>query len=122
MTIFADGLAASGWSMLAAQHGQSATYTPVGGDGVSLTAILGDEEINEDDGPYGIEQMRRRSVFINTDPAAASGGVAEPKLNDTITIGTEVWQIESASIESGLAELRVIIYASAQRSTQGYRS
>jgi hypothetical protein len=105
----------------AAEFAQSVTVTPAGGAPVALTAIVEDEDVSDSNVDLGVQQERRCRVTVNMDPAAESGGIADPKLNDTITIGSEDWNVESIDKSSGLATYAAVRPAVRERSTTGYR-
>ena len=104
------------------QHGQTITYTPVTGDPVELTAIVGPVEVSEEDESEGITSRSMRLVTISTDPAAEGGGVASPGTEAKLTIDSSAWAIESVEALTGsMARLRVVRPESIERSREGYR-
>ena len=115
-------MALSGVPKLLAVLGQSITYTPVTGAAVSLTAIVGDVNILEDDETEGRTSRSSRDVTIATDPSASTGGVADPSLADKVTIGSEVWAVEPIEALAGaFVRLRVVRIESIERTREGYR-
>jgi len=120
--VFADIFAESALPSLLDTLGDSITYTPAGGDDVSLTAVVGQEERGELEVEHGRRLRREREVTIATDPDGPYGGVAAPALNDTVTIDSESWAVESISSKAdGVATLLVVRFGDVERSQEGYR-
>lgn len=71
------------------------TYTPAGGEGVPVSAILVAETSEEDEELDGPSQKLVREVSILTDPASEWGGVAAPALTATVTIGGVEYAVEA---------------------------
>jgi len=102
--------------------GRTVTYTPVTGDPVELTAIVGPVEVSEDDEFEGRTSRSARSVMISTDPDAEGGGVASPGMEAKLTIDSVAWAIEAIEALTGsMARLRVVRIESMERTREGYR-
>lgn len=98
------------------------TYTPEGGSGVSLTAVLWPEELVEEQYADGTRLLRRRDALISRDPAGEYGGVASPEVHDTLTIGGELWNVqEFAKQTSEFTILRLTSGPIAERAHPAFR-
>lgn len=105
------------------EMGEASTYRPAAGGTVALTAMIGTEEAidrTEADGDRNIERIR--PITISTDPAAASGGVAAPGVNDQIDVGSVTYEVRNAINKSGnLVTLECVRLGSVERARPGYR-
>lgn len=98
-----DDMRAAVFDVHAEMNGRSVVYTPAGGAGASITAIVANrrgEELTEEDGRTAIEEVE---ITIAND---ASEGVASPQIGDGITIGTEDFAVVTV-LERGGAVHRV---------------
>lgn len=119
---FHDRMAVTGLPMLLSVHGEAVTYVPVTGSAVSLTAIVGDVTTLDDDDEEGRTARASCDVTIGLDPAASTGGVADPSLKDKVTIGSDVWAVESIEALGGaFCRLRVVRDESIEKTREGYR-
>ena len=83
---------------------ESVTYTAPGVAGVTIDAILMPEEKGEGTDGQGTEEIRRRSIIVQT------AEVSDPKIGGTITVGSDTWRIVSAGdIGNGRAVLETVI-------------
>lgn len=75
------------------EFAESATYTPNGGSGSSVTVIdVSDpEDFNQDQGIRNRAASSRKKVRIRQSEAAS------PAYKDTVTIGSETWTVLNAS-------------------------
>ena len=122
MSRFDSMFAGSGLPLLMYQAGQAITYTPVTGSAVSLTAIVGEVSTLEEDDDDGRTSRASRDVTIATDPSASTGGVAAPSLADTVTIGSDIWPVESIEALAGsFVRLRVARSEPIALTRAGYR-
>jgi len=82
------------------------TYTPSGGEPVTIQALLAperDDYRNDEQAEY---LVRNRECTILTD---ADTGVAAPAREDTVTIGSTVWAVEQViEIGPGWAQLLLV--------------
>ena len=104
-TMFAQRLE----STLFRQMDDSITYTPKGGAGVSIKAILSEVSHVEEDGDNGKIQVHKREAIILRDAASELGGVAEPKIDDSATIDSVVWPVKDLIDESPSAVTLVLV-------------
>jgi hypothetical protein len=76
------------------------TYRAPGGPDVPLLGLLGEVRTTEVQLPGGqwIKQ-RTRTLAVNRDPAASTGGVAAVQLKAVVTAGAEAWAVESIESE-----------------------
>lgn len=115
---FAD----AGAPVLLSQFGQPVTYTPAGGTGVSVTAMVSAEQQHEAEYPDGPRLIRTRELTIATDPDGAYGGVASVRLFDVVTVGTAQYAVnELRSVQHSLVTFSAIRTEDMQRSRDGYR-
>ncbi len=122
MARFDDDYAAAGVPALMWEFGDSITYTPAGGSPVALTADVGKEHYGEVDTENGRRLRRERQVTICRDPSSDYGGVATPKLLDTVTIAGEIWAVEDIDpLDAGEATLLVVRGGDVERSQDNYR-
>jgi hypothetical protein len=115
--------AEAGAPALLSQFGQRVTYTPAGGDGVSLTAIVGAEQSHEAEYSDGRRVIRTRQVTLATDPDGQYGGVAAVHLFDTVTLASGVaYSVHEITGEThSLVSFTAIRTEDMQRSRDGYR-
>jgi len=82
------------------------SYTPAGGDPVSVQALLGprrDEYRSDESGEF---LVRERECTILTD---AETGVAAPAREDTVTIGSTVWVVSQViEVTDAYAQLLLV--------------
>jgi hypothetical protein len=71
--------------------GTSVTYTPSGGSGVTIQAMLSPVSEQRIDGDDRQRTFRRMTIEIRRD----SKGVAEPAIGDQITVGDGVFAVET---------------------------
>jgi hypothetical protein len=124
MSGFADIFAAGAAPVLLEQNGETVTYLDPDADPVDLTAIVGPEEsdLEEGEGGGGSVKKRRRRVTVARDPTAATGGVATPGEGKAVTIDGENWTIEAVeSMSATLACLRCVRPVSVEPSKPHYR-
>lgn len=104
--------------------GRSIVYRQPNADDVTLTAVVRSRGDDEQDGitDGDRERVRRCSITIRTDAAAAEGGVAEPRLGDLVVIDEETWRVESvAGMPGPLATLELIRISTLAAQRRGYR-
>ena len=119
-----DEFAAGGVSALMDVLGDAGrlTYTPAGGDAVSLTAIIGPEQTEEDSDLDGRTNRAVREVTITTDPDCDYGGVAGPATNATVTIDDVEWAVEEIlSQDANLVTLLLVRETRVERGRPDYR-
>lgn len=91
---------------------ESATYTAPGGAPVALSAVFGDERVEElDELVGGGRRIHRRTItaFIGKNPVASCGGVVTPQVKATVTRGSELWAVEAIEVEDeAAATLRLV--------------
>lgn len=94
-------------------------------DDVTLTAIVGNMEVVEDEGASSGGRRKRyaRYFLISRDPDGPYGGVAEPRLAAVIVYDGQSWAVESIESQGGtLVRLGCERIGVVERSRQGYRS
>lgn len=97
--------------LLFEQHADSGrvTYTPKGGNAVSLSAIVGGDRTAEEAGHDGPRRIRRRPVTITTDSDGEYGGVANPEDNATVTVDSIEYSVESLQpLAEGYLRLQLV--------------
>lgn len=94
-------------------------------DPVTLTAIVGNMEVVEEQGGSSGGRRKRavRSVIISTDPDSDYGGVASPRLSAEIEMPDgEVWSIEGIEAKGeSLVNLTCTRKTVSELSRSGYR-
>lgn len=123
MSRFDSMMATLGRPVLLREGGQAVTYRHRDIEPVTLTALVTPVAANEREGIHGRTVRHTREAIIGTDPAAAEGGIASPKANAELLIGTEVWAIERIEMISGsLVRLILVRASAAEVSREGYRA
>ena len=103
-------------------HGASVSYTPKGGDAVTVTAAAGAETVTWIDREGQQTKRRELPLTISTDAAGDYAGVAEPALRATVTIGGELWNVEQITPLAGsFARLSLVRLEPAGRARAAYR-
>lgn len=122
MSTFTENYAAAALPALFDVYGQAVTYTPAGGDGVALTAILSPDEIEELPTLDGRELRRTRHATISRDPDGDAGGVASPSHRDTVTADGRTYAVEAvAEMTDAWARLRLTHSAALEVTRPAYR-
>lgn len=80
--------------------GDAITYTPYGGEGVSINAVLGDIDCTDVIDETGRYNQFFADLLLLLDPAA---GIANPAVGDTITINTVTWYVDDILHQDGTA-------------------
>lgn len=110
-SVFDEAFAAAGWAALQAQFGEAVTYTPAGGSGSSVTAVVHREEEREIDSGDGIWREVVCEVSVGT------ADVASPGLGDQVTFDGVDWAVvERLEQSGGVTRLRVARKSSETRS------
>jgi hypothetical protein len=115
---------ATGLPALFEQLGRSVTFTPDGGAPVTLTAIVGEEVISDEDVGQGKVRIRRREVKITRDPAGPYGGVADPLPTGRVTVDELVYEIEDdeeISRSAAIAVLSLVRFESMDKGSYHFR-
>ena len=123
-SLFDDMMCEAGVDALFLARGQAATYTPAGGGSpVSLTAIMGHLETEEEIEFDGRRVKLTGRATISTDPTSDWGGVADPALNATLTAdGTEFAVARIDAKSANLATLGLVLKRAVERTRRNYRS
>jgi len=113
---------------LLTQLADTVTYTPNGGAGVSVSAIVGRDVGAIEETDYGTDKVRRRVVVIPTTSDAADGGnyIAAPSHQDTVTISGVEYSVEDTDDAitldgCGLATVKLVDRRAAEIARKGYR-
>jgi len=120
-SLFETDYAAAALPALLAVRGIAATYTPVTGAAVSLTGISGPVTRERVHSLDGTREVQVRQFTITTDPTSQYGGVASPTIHATVTIGSEIWDVDEVLDGPGLATLRLVREPSAERAGPHFR-
>ncbi len=91
------------------------TYTPSGGDPVTVQALLAPQRDDYRPDEQAEYLVRERECTILTD---ADTGVAAPGREDTVTIGTTVWVV-SQVIEKGPASALLLLVSRGRKRLAG---
>ena len=117
MSQFDTDFAEAGRPLLLEQLGDPITYTPPGGDPVSIElAIVGADEADEADEFDGRRKRRTRMV------TGSVADVARPLLSGTFEIDSETWAVESVeACGATMWRVRVVRTGSIEKTRRGYR-
>lgn len=122
---YADEVFATmGTPVLMDRFGVPITYTPPdGGRRIELTAVVGDESVEEQMSEDGrLIRRRLREITISTQADGEWGGVANPQLHSTISVSGVEYATESIrSQSSGVSVLKVVRLGVAEDTLRGYR-
>ena len=92
--------------LVTGEFATAVTYTPKGGSGQSINALVFGVDRDEADDEHGTDQINRRRVAIMTD---AVNGIASPAVGDEVTISGVSWRVESIEAEGfGKAVLSLV--------------
>lgn len=120
MSEFDDLLEEDGLPAVLEVMGDTVTYTTRADVETAPTGAVGPEELIEENYANGVRMLRSRKVTLGRDPA--NGGVADPKVHDTITIDGEIWNIQAIVSQTAVVSiLEVTRNATAERAHQGFR-
>lgn len=107
MTNHDEMMGACGTPVLMDQHGRSVVYTPAGGEGVTITALVGPEVTGS--ATAGSDGRQRQPVRTLT---VSLADVAAPARYDTVAIGGDTWKVEwPENAAGGWARLRLVLVA-----------
>ena len=86
-----------------AVYGTSVTYKPADADSTTITAALGPEGDTElDDGSGVVMHRKARTATIQTDSSDATySGIANPQINDVVSISSVDWRVANVGNELG---------------------
>ena len=123
MTRHNDLLTDMGAPLLWQHHGESITYTPDGGEAVTLTALVRRDTEASQGAEHGQRLARRDEIIIPTTAAASYDGqyVADPQVNDTVTIDGMEYVVRDVLSRNALATLICEARAAMERTMPGYR-
>ena len=125
MSKFSDIIGSVGVPVLFDQFGDAGvvSYTPAGGVAVELTAVVGPEKTEEMESDTGGRDVRvTRTLLVRTDPDSDQGGVAQPATNDSVTISSVEWAVESIIFRTdNLARLQLVRLGVVELSRANYR-
>ena len=101
------------------EFGENVIYTPDGGSGRTIVAIVEREEAAEIDQQDGRGVGRAARLHIAAD---AANGIASPGIGDQATFDGLDWTVRGVESDgAGMHVLRVDHFASTEKSRQGYR-
>lgn len=101
----------------ASEFGSTVTWTPKGGSGSAVPAVVGDERVVEEMRDDGTWRMREVPV------AVALADVAAPAVEDAVTIGSEEWQVVSIAGKDAAGFVAVLRRpALVEKARTGYRT
>jgi hypothetical protein len=84
----------AGAELLCEAFGGSLTYVTAAGVSTSLTGDVFDERVETDNESDRRIKVRRCDAVISSNTSSTYGGIATPKLKDTVTISSVSWAIE----------------------------
>ena len=90
MANHATHFAAAGLASLISHFGEPVTYTPSGGAGKPISALVNRNPFDRQFDTDGEGERREIDISIYTDSV---NGVASPAINDTVTLASEVWTV-----------------------------
>jgi len=95
------------------------SYTPKGGDAKTINALVGPLDTEIEDDELGETKVKRRRIVILTD---AARGIAAPKINDLITLGTDIWRVSAIEAEGfGKATLSIVLGETESKHHEQYK-
>ncbi len=119
---FELAFAEAGAPALLSQFGQSVTYTPAGGAGVGLTAIVHAEHEHEAEYGDGRRLIRTREMTIGRTPGGPYGGVEDVKLLDAVTYNGVAYAVSEILRQTqSLTTFIAVRREDMQRSREDYR-
>ena len=122
MSDFEDDLAWAALIVLLDVHGESIVYRDDGGDPITLTAIVGDEQTNEVEADEGEDLERLRHITVLRNPASNYGGIAEPSLTATICAQGQTYAVKRIVVQTAShAKLEVLLRTAAEITRPKFR-
>ncbi len=79
------------------------TYTPKGGQGVSVKMILDEEMVEKVDGSDGQATVKSMTVHCLRDATSEHGGVDSPAKGDSVTIDGVEWRVGDFTRDATMA-------------------
>lgn len=103
--------------------GEAITYTVDGAVTAIASAIVDDQQAEDQTREDGRVQIGWLAVSINRDADSAAGGVADPRLDAILTIRGDRYAVDAITGQNAnFTTLRVIRVESIEKSRQGYRT
>lgn len=119
---FDTDFATAGAPNLLTRFGQPASYTPAGGEAVSLSGAVSDEQVQTEEDSAGRTSVRTCRFTISRDPDGEHGGVADPAINATVTIDGDAWEVRDITeLDAVMATVLLVRVGRSERSRPGYR-
>jgi hypothetical protein len=123
MTSAFDQLAADYIQPTLQEHmGESIIYRAPDADDVTVTAVLGEIMTTELDDGHGRQITYRRQAILGVDASTAEGGVANPRDDAVVVIGTDIWSVEHHERRGATAVLALVRDPKIDVTRPGYRA
>ena len=106
-SVFETDYASGGFPTVVALFGSSVVYKQVDADDTTLTAVLGPVTAEEMDDENGRRTAYRRDLKLWTDTDQAVGGVADPAIDDVVTIDGDDWTVTEVKTRGDWAALKI---------------
>ena len=111
---------AAGVFLSTSEFAETVTYTPSGGSGRSISAVVDRTQYVSQVGADGATDERHAMLYASTD--ATSGVGTSPGLDDTITIGSDTWHVVAVvQQDDAMAALDIVRLVPSERSRSDYR-
>ena len=112
-----DYFADQGLPLLLELQGVSITYTPAGGSGSSVTALVGKEISQEIEAQGQGDRTKKITRSVTCEAAAITGGI-----NATVTIDSVEYEVDSiAEAEAGYVALSLVRDAAMEKARKQFR-
>ena len=123
MTLHDDLFAALCSPVLATQHGETITYTPVDGEATEITVVIRRDTEKQDPNSHGLALHRRDEIDVPTTSAAAAGGnyITSPAVRDAVTIGGVGYTVTDVLGIGPWVTLVIESFAGVERTRPNYR-
>lgn len=93
MSVASELFAGASFPLLLDVHGEEFVVTPLNGEPVTLTGLVGLEELKTITSEQGRSQVRERRFSIVRDSASRFGGVAAIERNAIVEYAGEEWAV-----------------------------
>ena len=97
------------------EHAETITYTPAGGSGSSIIAVVDDQGISRDFELTGEDSLRSAFVLIQLSDVAA------PAIGDSVTYDGSTWTVVAVQKDTAAAQLTIETRTDRRKYPEGHR-
>jgi hypothetical protein len=101
------------------EFAETVAYTPSGGSGRSISAVIDRQDVVEQTAPDGSTLIHRAVLSASRD---ATAGIPSPSVDDTFTFDSATWKVDHVvTQDDAMVSVSLVRIVSRERSSQSYR-